>query len=229
MTERRAKRATKDAFEKQLRALEKRRKRLRKEEYSYVELEKPLFVGYEKYFTLRDDMLMRPDFPILEKLLELINNVLFSKHKNFSKRIRRKTKRAYQEKGLKSVPLKHEIHDLQHEKWVKLSRVEQSYFSPREIKTSWGGTYNVYDWNYPWMFVPKVRKKWITQVRIPDATKMSESDQIENFVERNYLRPKIAKIVYHKWFNYRSYRCVPKSALKEQQIWREVQKELPFL
>jgi hypothetical protein len=76
MTERRAKRAQYKVAEKQLRALDKRRKSLWKAEFLYVELEKPLFVGYEKYFAFRDDILMRPDFPILEKLLELINEVL---------------------------------------------------------------------------------------------------------------------------------------------------------
>ncbi|MEY4934173.1 MAG: hypothetical protein RIS64_532 [Bacteroidota bacterium] len=224
MTERRAKRAQYKVAEKQLRALDKRRKSLWKAEFLYVELEKPLFVGYEKYFAFRDDILMRPDFPILEKLLELINEVLFCKNKNFTKRTRRKTKRAYSEKGLKTVPIKHKILDLEHAKWLKLSRVEQNYFSPREIKANWG-TYMVYEWNYPWMFVPKVRKKWITQARLPDATKMSQSDELENFIISHHLRHKITKIRYNCKQNWHKAENDFYDSLRKQ-TWREVRQEL---
>ncbi len=228
MTERRAKRAQYNAFEKQLRALDKRRQYLRKAEYTYVELEKPLFVGYEKYFAFRPDIAMRPDFPILEKLLALIDNVLFSKNKNFTRRVRRKTKRAYHEKGLKTIPLKHVIRDLDHAKWNKLSRVEKSYFSPREVQEKWG-SYTIYEWNYSWMLVSKVRKKIVTHMRVPDADKMSESDEIENFIERNHLGPKIGKIV-DGWHNYRN-RNYPYLVyqLEERQVWKEVRQEPPFM
>jgi hypothetical protein len=229
MTERRAKRAQYKAFEKQLRALQRHRTRLRKEEYAYVELEKPLFVGYEKYFALRPDMVTRLDFPILEKLLALINNVLFSKNKNFTRRIPRKTKRTYSEKGLKAVSINHVIRDLDHATWGKLSRVEQSYFSPRAITEKWD-TYTIYEWNYPWMLVSKVRKKFVTHTRIPDATKMSESDEIENFIERHCLHPKIRKLMYG-WVQYRDSRrkIALIYQLKERQIRREVQLESPFM
>ncbi|MEN9611898.1 MAG: hypothetical protein RLZZ628_2712 [Bacteroidota bacterium] len=229
MTKRRAKRAQYKAFEKQLRALQRHRTRLWKEEYAYVELEKPLFVGYEKYFALRPDMKTRPDFPILEKLLALINHVLFSKNKNFTRRIPRKTKRAYSEKGLKAVSINHVIRDLDHATWGKLSRVEQSYFSRREITEKWG-TDTRYVWNYPWMFVSKVRKKFVTHTCIPNATKMSESDQIENFIERHHLHPKIRKIM-DGWVQYRDFRrkIALIYQLKERQIWREARQETPFL
>jgi hypothetical protein len=224
MTERRAKRAKKDAFEKQLLALDKRYDRLQKDADVYIELEKPLLIGYEKYFVLRDDC----KSPFLEKLLPLINNVVFSSNKHFTRRANRRTKRANAEKGRKTVAIEPKIRRLNPHQWNQLSIAQQKYFTPKEIKGSFGQFKTVYDWNYPWMLLSKIRKKYITRIKVPNPDVMSQETEIENFIRTNHLQPKITKIRYCSKQNFdkqEDYRY----RLLEKQIWREVRQEPPFM
>lgn len=225
MIDRRAKRAQYKAFASQLRALHDRDMKLRKEEYLYVELEKPQFVGYEKYFVLREDC----QTPMREKLLALINTILFSKRKHFNKRVRRKSKRAHAEKGAKTIPIEHKTQRLYEYYWSKLSVLEQAYFTPIEVREKSGFVHMMYEWSYPWMLVSKVRKKFITQIRVPNPDKMSESDRLSNYIEAHQLRAKMQKMFFHTKINNREHRLQTRHQLQEKQALKEIRQEPPFI
>ena len=227
MPNRLAKRTKYALLAQKLRALDRRRNELLKDAYVTVELEKPLFMGYEKFFIFRADVVSRPDFPILEKLLPLINTVLKSKNKLFTKRARRKTRQANKEKGKKTVDILHKTKDLPARVWERLTEKEQAYFSPFEIKTpKMGYLMTVYRWNFPWMLVAKVQKNYVTSIRIRNPTVQSERAVIENYIERHHLNGKIARIIYgHKNNDYYDSSAI-RYRIREKEIGKEIQKEL---
>ncbi|MEY4934726.1 MAG: hypothetical protein RIS64_1085 [Bacteroidota bacterium] len=126
---RRVKRFQFKAFEKKIRTLHRRESELMQCKPFYVPLEKPLFIGYEKYFVLRDDF----KSPIVEKLLKLINSHIFSKTKDFTYRVRRKSKAAQLQKGRKNIPIEHSLRMLNPNEWSKLPADEQKYFFKKII------------------------------------------------------------------------------------------------
>jgi hypothetical protein len=232
MSKRLFKREKHAVLEKELRALNRRRKELYEEKYLTIPLEKPLLVGYEMVFIFRTDILGRPDFPTLEKLLPLISTILTGKTKHFTKRVRRKTKLATKEKGKKTIDIEHKTKDLEVREWEKLSPKERGYFFPTTTKTCsyWScGLRTVYRWSYPWMLVSKVRKKYVTEILIPNPDTASEKAHIENYIEKRDLRGKMDKLL-HGYHNYDRYWNPSKILyrLEEKQVWKEVRQELEW-
>jgi hypothetical protein len=217
-------------LEHELRVLERRRSELWKDLYITIDLEKPLFVGYEKFFIFRTDILSRPDFPILEKLLPLVNTVLSSKNKQFTKRARRKTRQANKEKGKKTIDIEHKTKDLKLRDWEKLSVKEQAYFYPVEIKAAYSGKLTtVYRWHFPWMLVSRIRKSYVTTLRIKNPDIESERANIDNYIERRNLDGKIGRLVYgrHKYRYYNT--SDQRYRMREKEVWKEIHKDLDFL
>jgi hypothetical protein len=213
MTKRDLKKEIHAVFERKLRALDKREQELRSQRYYYLELEKPLFQGYCKYFTLRQDLKGRHDFAILQKLLPLIDKRLYSKTKEFTKRKGRK-------KYKKMVPTPHQPEDLSPHKWEKLTDREKSYFT--RIETTKFGRISIhYRWIYPWMLASKVDKHFVTKIKIENLDVQSERQEIDNYLVRNGLRPQMYRLIYGK--NFSRWWHNDKWQTLEKQIWKETQ------
>jgi hypothetical protein len=212
---RRIKRFQFKAFEKQIRTLYDRDRELElmQSKPFYVPLEKPLFIGYEKYFVLRDDF----KSPIVETLLKLINSHIFSKTKDFTYRVRRKSKAAQLQKGRKNIPIEHSLRMLTPNEWSKLSPDEQKYFFKKEIQKN-NLQKTVYVWSYPWMFEPRIRKKYLTKIQVIDKQIASEAAEIHNYLTVRNWHPKMYKIIYGG-VNYgrEDFRIF----LEQEAIWRE--------
>jgi hypothetical protein len=197
MSKRLSKQATYEALEKKLRALNRRENALRGERFYWIELDKPLFQGYRWHLIYREDLKGRKDYPILEKLLPLIDRNLFSKTKDFTKRVRRKRK--------KRVLIPNTPTDVMQHKWQKLSEVEQSYFMPLE-KFEFGRFFTSYRWKFPWMLVSKVEKHYVTKIRFENLDVKKEMTEIDNYITKNGLKPKVFKWIYGGGYNGWRYR-----------------------
>jgi hypothetical protein len=187
MSKRLSKQATYEALEKKLRALNRRENALRGERFYWIELDKPLFQGYRWHLIYREDLKGRKDYPILEKLLPLIDRNLYSKTKDFTKRVRRKRK--------KRVLIPNTPTDVMQHKWEKLSEVEQSYFMPLE-KFEFGRFTKNYRWKFPWMLVSKVEKHYVTKIMFENLDVRKELKEIKNYITKNGLKPKVFKWIY---------------------------------
>jgi hypothetical protein len=188
MSKRLSKQATYEALEKKLRALNRRENALRGERFYWIELDKPLFQGYRWHLIYREDLKGRKDYPILEKLLPLIDRNLYSKTKDFTKRVRKRRKKT-------RVVMPNTPTDVAQHKWEKLSEVEQSYFMPLE-KFQFGRFTVSYRWKFPWMLVSKVEKHYVTKIMLENLDVRKELKEIKNYITKNGLKPKIFKWIY---------------------------------
>ena len=59
-----------------------------------------------------------------------------------------------------------------------------------------GKTSTIYRWNYPWMLVSRIRKSYISSMRVPNPTVESESRELDNYITRRHLTCKIDRIIY---------------------------------
>jgi hypothetical protein len=231
MSNRLSKRERHKVFERELRALERRREVLWQERFVTIELEKPLFAGYEKYFVFRTDVVSRKDFPLLNRLFPLIDAVASFKTKKVTLGTNL-LKNALKEKGKKTVDVEHKTKDLQVYEWARLTEREQSYFFPTTARVC--GYYGcklvtVYRWLYPWMLVSKMRKTYVTSLKVKDLTIEAERDAIERFVEQRDLEGKIGRMMdtsrnYHHWNPSRM-----RYRLQEKQIMKEVRHDLAWI
>jgi hypothetical protein len=193
MSKRLSKRATYEALEKKIRTLNRREKALRDERFYWIELEKPLFKGYIWRLVYRDEIKKREDYPILEKLLPLIQRTLFSKTKDFSKRVHRKRK--------KRVLIPNTPMDVKQHKWETLNEVEKSYFVPLE-KFEFGRFFTTYRWKFPWMLVSRIDKHFVTKIRVENLDVRKEMTEIDNYIIKNGLKPKVFKWIYGGGMNW---------------------------
>jgi hypothetical protein len=169
-----------------------------------------------------DFMLAKGTLNVVEKLLKLINSVLFSKTKDFTYRIRRKSKAAQVQKGRKIMPIEHSLNELTPNEWSKLSADEQMYFFKKEVQEN-KLQKTVYAWTNPWMFEARICKKFLTQIQVIDRQLASEAAEIHNYLTFRNLHPKVSKIIYGGC-NYG--RVDFRLFLEAEAVWRETCEEL---
>lgn len=96
LTKRRRKRMDKDASDKHILWLHRKRKRLRAafRETGWIKLEKPVKIGYERTYRLKPEIARSVDATFWEELLGLVNNRIFARKKNYLLQpIRKRAKR----------------------------------------------------------------------------------------------------------------------------------------
>ena len=149
----------------------------------WLDLDKPIYLGYIKQFVLRDDISRRKDASIFEGILKSINDFSTCKNKDFM---------AKEWKTKKKVPISHNLKYLTKKKFNKLPTNQQKHFSA------------AYDhkhscWKYRFVlsyyFVPKIDKNYAYRIRVFDADLERQSDEIERHIETNNLWPKINKLL----------------------------------
>jgi hypothetical protein len=149
---------------------------------NWIELEKPLFIGYIKTFALRDDVTRRKDAKDFKDILKLINTSVTCKDKTFTKK---------DWKTKKKVPIVHVLKKLTKKEYNKLpDKIKRNFnYWYSEKKKAW-----VYEYMYPYYFVPVVNKHYAYKVRehLPELDK--QEAEIENYIQTNNLWPKLNKI-----------------------------------
>lgn len=194
ISKREKKRKIKTAFDKKLLAIWKQQNVLwdKKRNLPLVPLEVPYQNGWIRYFVLRDDVRASVNADFYEHILEKINTNLFSHNKNFTKRkrVRRKKISVPREQFLKKLSL----YDLNSPK-LGLTDKEKKLFSERKEYNSYKKGFDIYYYfDEPWRFRLRVRPNMITHRQSIDADLESEMAQLENYIERKFLRHKICKL-----------------------------------
>lgn len=201
-SERTKKRLQKTEQDKRLIHLHKELERIwkAKRNLAPIELDPPVQKGWKRFFVLRSDVARSKDAKFFQELLDKINDTDYSGRKDFKVKRRRFGKKTYEVKP-KMVS---EFCDWQFQK-LKLTEKEKLYFK-EEWRLNHKGTSmsKVHIFTDPWRFVPVVKPNIITHAKTIDPLLEQEEDEIENHLERNFLRPRLEKIVYGK-FKYRDH------------------------
>jgi hypothetical protein len=138
-----------------------------------VPLDKPIRVGFDRYFVIRPDLLRSPKKALLESLLPILNNTCFSKTRKF---LRKDWKTG------KMVPMEQELNVLDERKYTALTPQQKSYFVLEKSKVKqWHGAIRidtVYVFKFPWMFEFKMKPSFITHREIPDGERESISKKL---------------------------------------------------
>ncbi|PZR27442.1 MAG: hypothetical protein DI535_10545 [Citrobacter freundii] len=190
-------RKIKGAGEKYLIGLGKKRRHLweLQRKLGYVPLDIPYQSGWKRKFELRDDVAKSKRADFFQEILDLINIVEKSPRKDFKKKTRRFGKRIYK-------PREQYLKKLEPEVWIKLSDKKKDLFYPGWFTDLSGKLVLLYVFAEPWRFVLRVRPNMITHTKKLDSELESESDRLEQYIERNFLGPAMDRSRgkrYYRW------------------------------
>lgn len=194
MGNREHRRANKHVREKTARAAIKREQKLWRASWKnpiLEKLDKPVFWGYRREFVLREDISRRNDASKWRALLQLLQNVQYSKRKDFRYRQRpsRKWKtRTHQLKTFSSWDFEREI--------------------PNRFKIHfrfyYAGGRRRYYFIHPWMMVSRRKKEYNTHRIVLNTEIEKELGYLDNRIEQNlyrqaYSRQKGGYYRYREW------------------------------
>ncbi len=145
-----------------------------------IKLDKPRFAGYKRFFVLREDIANRKDARELREILFLINNVRYSRIKDFS------------EHDIEDPPwnYKQKIKTLDEKQFNKLNPHQKKFFWRTE-KVSHRKIIVRYVFQFPYYFVYKIKHHYITEVPLIVPELESLRKEITNKIDDNNLWPKI--------------------------------------
>ncbi|MBO9731742.1 MAG: hypothetical protein J7623_24085 [Chitinophaga sp.] len=164
-----------------------------------VPLEPPVMKGYNRFFVLRDDVARSRDATFFQGILDKINTTNWCAEKGFrvSKRYKRRHRYAdflqqlYEPTEAEFKKMDFSPRALQYfEEWIKIDKRS-------------GKPVRKYVFTDPWRFILRVRPNWITQQWIHAPELESRMDEIDDFLDRNNLRPRFGKLVYGKYISRR--------------------------
>jgi hypothetical protein len=191
---RKKRRKTLEEFDKTLIKLSKRRNELyrMRMKLPMIKLDKPIQKGWKKGFILREDINRHPNVIEIKKMLEVINQYIYSDNIEF------KVKKYHSKQNEDKV---HALKHIPEKSWDKLGWPE--HYKTRWFKlstklklTPYGGSYMVkgYWFKYPWMFVTEITPNIITHVRAEDPNIRKELAEIERYFEANEGHYRLAKL-----------------------------------
>jgi hypothetical protein len=209
-SERRRKRAAKEAYDKNLLRLGREWDAVRHKRYSlgWDELNPPIQRGYVRFFVLRDDIKRTKQAGFYEKLLAKINVRQYSHRKDFLVKRRRYGKKVY-------APREHTVPLL--ESWelrkIKLTTEEFACFSEETIYSGQQHCSRVvYRFTEPWRFVLRIQPNMITKVRRRNVDldrREADLDRYFSFDNRLDHWMKLLDGNTYKWYTDLSKRASP--------------------
>jgi hypothetical protein len=204
-TARHKKRMQYEDFEKKLIGLYKEERALYKQirELGWEPLIPPVQKGWKRFFVLRDDVARSRHAAFFQNILKKINTYDWSYRKDFMIRKRKFGRKKYvvkEQRLLKPWEC--------HFKKLDFNEYERQMFHEEYHYRQWSkGPIKRYVFNEPWRFVLKVRTNMITKTRVTDAILESRLEWINNYMERNDLRKKQAKLMHgnYEWKDWRNF------------------------
>lgn len=185
--------------DKQLLKLSERKKELQKaiRALGWEDLSPPIQRGWKRTFVLREDVARSKQADFFQGILDKINTVFISDHKDFKVKKRKRGKKIYVPKNQKLFePTNSDL------KKLKFTESELQLFYPVEELSRTGKTWTIRNmFREPWRFVLKVQPNMITKVRKHDAVLKSALDEIESYIERNNLRPRMGRLIEGSYHN----------------------------
>ncbi len=186
---------TKEQNDQELKRLYRKLDSLRDAIYKLpkVKLDIPRWMGYKRYYILRDDIAKRKDAKDFLEILNLLNTTVFSKTKEGFSR--------YDFDEPRLFCSKQRIKSLSEKSYNALKEHYKKYFV-RVTKWDKRLKYFRYEFIHDYYFVYKIKHHYITEVPMLNKEMESELQKIENKIYVNHWMPKIHKLMGWRW-NYR--------------------------
>ena len=207
-SERRRKRAAKEAYDKNLLRLGREWKAIHRKRYSlgWDELNPPVQRGYVRFFVLRDDIKRTKQAGFFENLLAKINVRQYSHRKDFLVKRRRYGRKVYAPRE-HTLPLV-ESWELQRK---KLTAEELAFFSEETIyHTRQHCSRIVYRFTEPWRFILRIQPNMITKVRKMNVDLDRREADLERYFSFDNRRDHWLKLLDGSAYN--GYSGLPKRA-----------------
>lgn len=204
-SERRKTRLRKDDQDKQLLKLHREERKLNQQirNLGYEPLIPPIQKGWNRIFVLREDVQRSTQAEFFQRLLDKINTTQHSNSKKFTARKRRQGRKYY-------VAKQQKLRHFDEAEWRKkpLTDAEACLFTQSLIQHPKGYRL-VYELAEPWRYVLKVVPNMITEVKVRDSLLEQRVNEIDNYLERNNLEPKLLKLLhghrrYGRWTDFES-------------------------
>jgi hypothetical protein len=146
-------------------------------------------------------------------MLDKINTTQYCHRKDFKIKRRRRRKKVY-------IGRVQTLNDLSEYAFVKLTEEEKLYF-----KIEWELGKNLrlikkYVFTQPWKFVLQVKPNLITKIRIIDPLLIQEKSEIENYLYKRDLFPKMIRLT-SGYYQYRN-RWNPKDKAKYKYVLKPI-------
>lgn len=154
-----------------------------------IKLDKPMHVGWKKYFVLREDVKKgHPHRYKVDKILSKIQHEIHSRRKDF-------LVEDWKTKKLK--PREHSLNLIPENKWPE--EFPESYKSFFELKTYERKTYYAFNtqiyrmWKFKpmWMLETRIKPRYATHIQEVDSTVCSRIKEIENFFDVRNARTRL--------------------------------------
>ncbi|HTF02777.1 MAG TPA: hypothetical protein VK826_02095 [Bacteroidia bacterium] len=186
-TARRKKRLQKEGRDKQLVQLYRELEDISEQQRNlgYAELVPPVQRGWKRFFVLRPDVMKSKESEFFLGILEKINTVRYSHRKDFKVKRRRKGKKVQVDR----IQLLRTIYDFELQ---KMTEKEKGFFK-QEWEFIGHSTRILYKYVFTeaWRFVLKTEPNMITKVKIIDPVLKSRQDEIDMYLDRNGLYPRL--------------------------------------
>jgi len=191
-TARQKKRMQYEDFDKQLIQLHKEEKKLylQKRNLGWHELDPPVQKGWVRYFILRDDVARSRQVDFFQSILKKINTNDYSWRKDFKKKKRKRGRKIYVVKPQHLLrPYENQFNKMQ------FNAAEKQFF--REVwELDWKRQpVKRYEFVESWRYVLKIKPYLIDKVRKKDAVLESKMSEIENYLNRNYYKVRLSKVI----------------------------------
>jgi hypothetical protein len=163
----------------------------------YEDLVPPVQRGWKRYFVMRKDVARSDDAKFFQSILDKINTTEYSWKKDFKVKRRRFGRKIYviREQQLKRL-LPYDFEE------KKFSEREKKYFDLMLVHEPYGKQLVwIYVFTEPWRFELKIQPNIITKTRIKDFNLERRASEIRNYLNRNFLQPRLQKIMRgnYKW------------------------------
>lgn len=189
---RRRKRLQKEDKEKRLIQLHKEQRKLNNQIWNlgYEPLIPPLQRGWKRMFVLRENVKRGEKSEFFLELLKKINTVQYSDRKDFTKKGRKHGRKIRNPREQKLRYL--HLYEL---KKVSLTEEETPFFKESFVFHRNKVLEKVPEFTEPWRFVLKVMPNMITEVKIKDGVLEQKREEINNYLQRNNLYPKLFRLI----------------------------------
>ena len=146
----------------------------------WEELNPPIRKGYVKHFVLRADIMASPNAELYQKILNIIQDSIYSQNRDFTRKDRSGAK--YKKRVVKFCQLK----TLSEGEWRKLPTKEQNCFYRRERLKKNKNKQSIlvidYVFCFPWAFEEKIEPHYIRKVRKRDEELEAEIKELDNYL-----------------------------------------------
>ncbi len=174
----------------------------------YEELDPPVQRGWKRFYVLRDDVSRGKDAAFFQGILNKINTTKYSSRRDFKVKRRHRGKKVYVVSGQELEKLTASCFAKK-----KFSEREAKYFDLVMTREKVGNK-NIwlYRFQEPWRFRLKIEPNIIRRTRVKDFSLEKRLDEINHYLKRNNLLPKMLKVVHgnYQWWGRYDYLDLPR-------------------